>query len=342
MAVWRSKLGAEFPRELIERLDSDHHATLGQLRREPANAACAECLTGDTNWASVNLGVFLCVRCADVHRSLGTHISKVKGCGGTYLWGPDEVSQMQAIGNARAAECYCGGGDVPKMSIDSSKEELVDFCLKKYAHRLWAPRASVTRSNASTTISAKPTRPQPASFAFAPPCTVEIPSEKASAPGAFGTAETRRLMSVDPMSNLNTAKFRDPSKVDDFDLESFFNVLDIGSSPKGKGKAGAAALPQNTFKQLEQFAERKAGEDKLAANHATNNVNDTAENVTVADSNSDITTDVTDLTDLADLTADCEMQLGLKVQGAEKVDVPVPADLKRADSESVWDDWGNW
>lgn len=31
-----------------------------------------------TRWASWNIGVFLCIRCGGLHRSLGTHISKVK------------------------------------------------------------------------------------------------------------------------------------------------------------------------------------------------------------------------------------------------------------------------
>ena len=29
-------------------------------------------------WASWNLGVFLCIRCAGIHRNLGVHISRVK------------------------------------------------------------------------------------------------------------------------------------------------------------------------------------------------------------------------------------------------------------------------
>jgi stromal membrane-associated protein len=29
-------------------------------------------------WASYSLGVFLCIRCAGIHRKMGTHISKVK------------------------------------------------------------------------------------------------------------------------------------------------------------------------------------------------------------------------------------------------------------------------
>ena len=29
-------------------------------------------------WSSWNLGLFLCIRCAGIHRNLGVHISKVK------------------------------------------------------------------------------------------------------------------------------------------------------------------------------------------------------------------------------------------------------------------------
>ena len=29
-------------------------------------------------WASYSLGVFLCMRCAGHHRSMGTHMSKIK------------------------------------------------------------------------------------------------------------------------------------------------------------------------------------------------------------------------------------------------------------------------
>jgi len=29
-------------------------------------------------WASINIGIFICLRCSGIHRSLGTHISKVR------------------------------------------------------------------------------------------------------------------------------------------------------------------------------------------------------------------------------------------------------------------------
>lgn len=41
------------------------------------NNHCFNYLSG-TRWASWNIGVFLCIRCGGLHRSLGTHISKVK------------------------------------------------------------------------------------------------------------------------------------------------------------------------------------------------------------------------------------------------------------------------
>jgi hypothetical protein len=47
------------------------------LRQE--NQQCADCLEQNQNeWASVNLGVFMCTDCSGVHRNLGTHLSKVK------------------------------------------------------------------------------------------------------------------------------------------------------------------------------------------------------------------------------------------------------------------------
>ncbi|EED95453.1 ArfGAP, partial [Thalassiosira pseudonana CCMP1335] len=39
---------------------------------------CADCGNVDPDWASLNLGVVLCIECSGVHRSLGVHVSKVR------------------------------------------------------------------------------------------------------------------------------------------------------------------------------------------------------------------------------------------------------------------------
>jgi len=42
------------------------------------NPVCCDCATTAPEWVSINLGVMLCITCSGVHRSLGTHVSKVR------------------------------------------------------------------------------------------------------------------------------------------------------------------------------------------------------------------------------------------------------------------------
>lgn len=47
------------------------------LKRIPGNDKCADCGAPDPDWASLNLGILICVECSGIHRNLGVHISKV-------------------------------------------------------------------------------------------------------------------------------------------------------------------------------------------------------------------------------------------------------------------------
>lgn len=42
-----------------------------------SNNECVECRAANPKWTSVSIGCFLCLRCSGIHRSLGSHISKV-------------------------------------------------------------------------------------------------------------------------------------------------------------------------------------------------------------------------------------------------------------------------
>lgn len=136
----KSKLGQSWPTSLIQRDDKKSHATLKKLRDLPGNKECAECRASPTTWASVSLGVFVCMDCAQVHRSLGVHISKVKSCMGTYLWCPDELERMKEVGNTRAWALYTGGAkdfEIKKPAADSPQAEREQFARDKYERKRW-------------------------------------------------------------------------------------------------------------------------------------------------------------------------------------------------------------
>ena len=133
MATWTSKLGTKYDLADIRRRDKDHHKHLTHLRRRPENQTCADCGAPGTVWAIVNHGAFVCLRCASVHRSLGTHISVPKGCTGTYHWGADELERM-AAGNVAANRAL---GSPPTVAADCSDAVLRAFLVDKYDRKRW-------------------------------------------------------------------------------------------------------------------------------------------------------------------------------------------------------------
>ncbi|KAM0793346.1 hypothetical protein ACM66B_000801 [Microbotryomycetes sp. NB124-2] len=79
-----------------------HNATrIQQLVRLEGNSRCAECAAADPRWASWSLGVFVCIRCSGIHRSLGTHLSKVRSID-LDDWNDEQLASMEAIGNVKA------------------------------------------------------------------------------------------------------------------------------------------------------------------------------------------------------------------------------------------------
>jgi hypothetical protein len=74
-------------------------ATIAECQAsDESNARCADCHASAPTWASFNIGVFICTLCAGVHRSLGTHISKVRSCV-IDQWSADHIGAMQAHTN---------------------------------------------------------------------------------------------------------------------------------------------------------------------------------------------------------------------------------------------------
>ncbi|KAH7434462.1 hypothetical protein KP509_06G018700 [Ceratopteris richardii] len=73
---------------------------LDLLRRVPGNDVCADCNSPEPDWASLNLGILLCIECSGVHRNLGVHVSKVRSLTlDVKVWEPSVISLFQSLGN---------------------------------------------------------------------------------------------------------------------------------------------------------------------------------------------------------------------------------------------------
>ncbi|XP_059155067.1 stromal membrane-associated protein 1-like isoform X6 [Physella acuta] len=124
-------------------------AILSALLKDEDNKYCVDCDAKGPRWASWNLGIFLCIRCAGIHRNLGVHISKVKSVN-LDTWTAEQISMMQEMGNSRARAVY--EANIPdgfrRPQTDSALEAFIrsKYEQKKYIAQEWvAPQPKVPK-----------------------------------------------------------------------------------------------------------------------------------------------------------------------------------------------------
>uniref|UniRef100_A0A2M4BJF0 Putative gtpase-activating protein n=1 Tax=Anopheles marajoara TaxID=58244 RepID=A0A2M4BJF0_9DIPT len=115
---------------------------LTKMLRDDDNKYCVDCDAKGPRWASWNLGVFLCIRCAGIHRNLGVHISRVKSVN-LDSWTPEQVVSLEQMGNSRARAVYEAllPDGFRRPQTDSSLESFIraKYEHKKYLAREWVP-----------------------------------------------------------------------------------------------------------------------------------------------------------------------------------------------------------
>ncbi|XP_032228468.2 stromal membrane-associated protein 1 isoform X2 [Nematostella vectensis] len=133
-----------------------NQAILVDMLKEEKNKYCADCAAKGPRWASWNLGVFICIRCAGIHRNLGVHISKVKSVN-LDSWTEEQMASIQSWGNRRAGlywECYLPE-DFRRPQTDSAMEA---FIRKKYEQKKFIKKDGLPPqgSGPAATSTAKP------------------------------------------------------------------------------------------------------------------------------------------------------------------------------------------
>ncbi|MGH0135990.1 UNVERIFIED_CONTAM: hypothetical protein FKN15_033188 [Acipenser sinensis] len=102
-----------------------------------SNRSCADCCAPKPEWASINLCVVICKKCAAQHRSLGSNISKVRSLKlDTSIWNNELVELFLVVGNRGSNSFWAANlPQEEQLDSDGSPEQRNAFIVKKYKDR---------------------------------------------------------------------------------------------------------------------------------------------------------------------------------------------------------------
>ncbi|KAM3343334.1 ADP-ribosylation factor GTPase-activating protein AGD5 [Capsicum galapagoense] len=119
---------------VTKELNAKHRKILEGLLKLPENKECADCKAKGPRWASVNIGIFICMQCSGIHRSLGVHISKVRSAA-LDTWLPEQVAFIQSMGNEKANSYW-----EAELPPNYDRVGIENFIHSKYEDKRWIPK----------------------------------------------------------------------------------------------------------------------------------------------------------------------------------------------------------
>jgi Arf-GAP/GTPase/ANK repeat/PH domain-containing protein 1/3 len=109
------------------------------IRAVNGNSTCADCNCPNPDWASLNLGVIICIECSGIHRNLGTHLSRVRSLD-LDEWPYELVILMTSIGNTVANSIWeANTQNRTRPSSASPREEKEKWIRAKYEQKAFIP-----------------------------------------------------------------------------------------------------------------------------------------------------------------------------------------------------------
>ncbi|KAK3518719.1 hypothetical protein QTP70_008908 [Hemibagrus guttatus] len=139
---------ASEPRERSVRAES----VLQRVQCVPGNDMCCDCGQADPRWASINLGILLCIECSGIHRSLGVHCSKVRSLT-LDSWEPELLKLMCELGNSVINHIYegaCEEQGMKKPGANSPRQEKEAWIRAKYVEKKFLKKMATAEALANS------------------------------------------------------------------------------------------------------------------------------------------------------------------------------------------------
>ncbi|XP_040048357.1 arf-GAP with coiled-coil, ANK repeat and PH domain-containing protein 3 isoform X6 [Gasterosteus aculeatus] len=198
---------------------------LQRIQCQPGNEHCCDCGQADPRWASINLGILLCIECSGIHRSLGVQCSKVRSLT-LDSWEPELLKLMCELGNGVINHIYEGSYQeqgLKKPLPSSSRQEKEAWIKAKYVEKKFLKKLGSTeilingvRKSERRWSVKKCRRHNSATM---------VPKTRRRYRQEPGTTSPSGLSSA-------AAKFRRDSLFCPDELDSLFSYFDTGSGPR--------------------------------------------------------------------------------------------------------------
>ncbi|NXA03031.1 ACAP3 protein, partial [Sapayoa aenigma] len=214
---------------------------LQRVQSIPGNDQCCDCGQPDPRWASINLGILLCIECSGIHRSLGVHCSKVRSLT-LDSWEPELLKLMCELGNSTMNQIYeaqCEELGLKKPTAGSSRQDKEAWIKVKYVEKKFLKKLP---SGETLTENERKPRRWCVKKCQRHNSTTKAPTARRKYRHEAGNASPAMLSSAATLER----KFRRDSLFCPDELDSLFSYFDTGAGSGPRSLSSDSGLGGST------------------------------------------------------------------------------------------------